>query len=259
MSQYSIAAALTLSLALGSCDAIESATVNVAYFQTETSGDLALGPSTGGAPLDERRNDLESDLGVDSSNPAILFGGTIDSEIGHFGASAFWFDQSGTGTLGNDFGDIPLGATVSSKFEFLNVKTYRGLRRHRGPDVPGRARRCGRLPRHVDAGPLEHPLADLRGARGLCTRTAPVPRCGGQAGSAERADADGLDGDRPRGREGDLLGPGEGRVGFTPTEDINVFAGYRYIAKDSSGEADSRDAEVDIVVQGWFLGGEFRF
>ena len=44
-----------------------------------------------------------------------------------------------------------------------------------------------------------------------------------------------------------------------PAERVEVFAGYRVVAMDIDGEADSRDAAVDVQVGGWFVGGEFRF
>lgn len=243
---------------LAACDSIQTTELRAAYLQSELSGDIAVGPSTGGASLDARRNSLTGDLGIDDSNPSLLVSGAIRTTIGRFGGSAFWFDDSSTGTLGQDFGDIPLGTAVDTRFEFLNVKTYWVYDVVEERDfriAPGIAVNFIDMQTEVRSTAAAQAFEEVE-------VFAPVPMLflDGEArlgpvlvaaqGGGMRIDLD--DG---IGTYWDF----EGRVGFEPTDDVEVFAGYRYLSIDSKGIASSRDAKVDIDVHGWFLGGAFRF
>lgn len=249
---------VALFLALGACNSIEGVRAHASYLQAELSGDIAVGPSTGGASLGDRENDLVDDLGVEDTHRTILIGGSVVTPIGRFGGSAFWFDDQGSGTLAQDFGDIPLGTTVASSFEFLNVKTYwvydvledRSFRLAPGVavnfiDVQTSVRST------AAAGNFEEvevfapvPMLFLDGE----ARLGPV--LVEAQGGGMRIDLED--------------GPGtywdfEGRVGFSPTEQIDLFGGYRFLSMDSDGIASGRDAKVDLQIHGWFLGGAFRF
>jgi hypothetical protein len=250
--------ALVAVLFLGACGSVEDVRVHAAYLHTSLSGEVAVGPSGGGTTLTDSGNDLVDDLGIEESNPAPLLGASFSTPIGRFGASTFWFADEGSGTLAHDFGDIPRGTGVRSDFEFLNVKTYwvyDVVEERTFRIAPGVA---------VDFIDMKTEVRSTAAAQAFeqVEVFAPVPMLflDGEArfgpfhveaqGGGMRIDlTDGV------GTYWDF----EGRVGFAPNERIDVFAGYRFLSMDSGGEASNRDANVDLQVQGWFVGGAFRF
>ncbi len=253
-----IACLLGACLGLASCKSIEESEVHAAYMHTDLQGDVAVGPSSGGANLAARRNDITGDLGIDDSQPAILFGGSMKTPIGRFGGSIFWFEDSGSGTLARDFGDIPIGATVASDFEFLNAKTYwvydvlegRNWRVSPGVAVDFfdssttvRAQNASQAFEEVDVfAPV--PLAFLDAQLDLADFS-----LNAQGGGMQITLTDGLG----------TYWDAEASVRFRPTDQVDFRAGYRFLSMDTGGDAGSRNAEVDLQVQGWFLGGGLHF
>lgn len=250
-----LVAALVATL-FASCSSTDGADLRLAYLQTAIHGDVALGPSTGGSA--DGSNDVRGDLSLGDDNHTVLLAGVVPTPAGRFGASMFWFDQSGTGTLGADFGDIPSGTLAQTETEFWNIKTYWVYDLIRTENVrlaPGVA---------VDFVDLEMSAQSTAAARTYekVEMFAPIPLLF-------------LDGDARFGRfvvaaqgggmaidleDGDgLYWDFEGRIGFVPREDLELFAGYRFLSMDIDGVADSRTGELDLQVHGWFVGGAYRF
>jgi hypothetical protein len=258
MSRRTTLLVLSLTLALCACSSIDRISANAAFMQTSVDGHVALGPSTGPVSLDDRKNYLSEDLGVEQSNPGIMLGANATTSIGRFGAAVFWFEDTGSGTLAQPFGDLPAGTAVNSEFDFRNLKTYwvydilelDGFRLAPGVavnfiDTQTKARSAtvaGNFEEAEVFAPIPLLYVDSELELGMF-------RIQAQAGGIKIDLGDG------EGVYWDL----DGRVGFAPVENVDIFAGYRYLTVDASGDARSRDAQVDLRVSGWFLGGEIRF
>ncbi len=258
MTARSAACFVVLGLLLGACSSIHGERAFAAYMQTSTSGDVSLGPTGGGVALDTRQNDFERSLGLDETKPALNFGGDMATDIGRFGASVLWFDSSGSGTLTRDFGDIPSGTLVNSKFRFFDAKTwwvYDVVERPGFRLAPGVAVDFFNMSVNAITAASPQVFEEVH-------VFAPVPMLFldaeasvdkftfvGQAGGMRIDLKDGI------GNYWDL----EGRVNYAVSDDIAVFAGYRFMSMASHGDADSRDAFVHVQTTGWFLGGELSF
>jgi hypothetical protein len=241
---------------LGSCTSTDGADLRIAYLRSRMQGDVGLGPSNGADP--GQRADVADDLGLGDANDSVLLAGVLPTGFGRFGASTFWFDKSGQDTLSGGFGDLAAGTAVRTETSFRNFKAfwaYDLLRTEHFRVAPGVALQI------LDIDLEAQSLAASAGRESV-ELFAPVPML--------YVDADARFGDLVIAAQGGGMsieledGAGtywdfEGRIGFVPREDLEFFAGYRFLSIDADGEAGSREADIDLRVDGWFLGGAYRF
>jgi hypothetical protein len=243
---------------LAACQTAPSGRVTAGYAQFSLSGQAALESSIGGPIPAGSSVDLEDDLGLDDPSGTLYLDADFEWVIGRFGASGFRYDQTGTGVLSNQFGDIVAGTPVESSVEITNVKGYWAI------DVldvgylrfaPGLA---------VDVFDVDARVASLTAISAFeeVEITTPVPMLYGELEGrvgpvAAQVDAGWMSLDL-----GDVEGTWwdvEGRVSVIVESRVELFAGYRLIDIDSEGVADGQGFEADLRLDGWYVGGGIRF
>lgn len=252
-----LSAALAATI-LVSCQSIAGTTARVAWLQTNVRGDVALGPSGGGASLGDRKVDVEDELGIDAPNDSVLLAAALPTPFGRLGASSFWLEQDGGGRLGSPFGDIAAGSQVATELSFLNVKGYWV---YDVVDTPVVRLAPGVALQFID---LELEVVDRSGGtqREDAEFFVPIPLLfldGDVQVGPLNVSAQGGGMSAHVGDGGGIHWDFEGRVSFVPAESVEVFAGYRLLTIDARGTAGSRDADLDLRIDGWFVGGGFRF
>lgn len=235
--------------ALGSCVGIQAFG---GYTQMQMSGTLALNDSGNTNNLDNIQNDVSTDLGLGDQVGAPYARATLDLGAITLTGSGFTFDVNGSGTLSQPFGDLPAGRTVDTDFKLLNVKGAIAL------DLidigtfrlsPGVA---------VDFFDVEFSMEDTATMEFEQVDTlAPVPMLFlqgevslGPVGAA--VDFGWIEADF-----GDVDGTWldiEGLATMTIVPSLEVFAGYRYISIDTTGDADGQDYAANLQLEGWTVG-----
>lgn len=256
-SSVRIALSALVLLGLAACGGV-GGTVSAGYTQMSLSGDIALAPTAGGVSLGSIQQDVESALGLDDPSGSPYLRGDVNAAIVTFTASAFQYDQSGTGTLTANFGNISAGTQVRSDmelwnlqgaalFELLNLGPVRfapglgvnyftgdiGVASLTGPSISENVSIDAPLP--LLYGEAEVALGTLRG----------IVDIGWISG--EYGDVDGTFLDLA------------GTVRLELAKHAELFAGYRWIEADVKGTVDGQAFQGDLVLQGWFLGGSLRF
>lgn len=248
------AGALTL-LLCAACSA-PSARLHAGFLQSELTGDLALSGSVRGVSANIS-TDVESGLGLVDAAGSLYTRAELDPGPVRLTASAFRYDQTGNGRLQADFGGISAGADVASD---IRLGTLKGAISIDLIDV-GPVRISPGV--GADLFALDATVTEsLTGQTERIDELLPVPMVFVQ-GEVDvgpvsvTLDVGGMDGsyDKFRGTFFDV----EGLVLFSPVENVEVFAGYRWIAMDSSGSTDGQDYAADLNLSGWFLGGGLRF
>lgn len=245
--------------ALGTASCTVSGSAYAAFIQTEVRGNVALDASPpGGTALGTIQVDLDDELGIDEPYPSLLVGGKLVTDFGRISVSAFRYDESGSGTLARDFGDIGAGAAVESELRFDNIKAFWSWDLLEwGPlrIAPGVG---------ADVFLLETSVRSVSPVSAFeeIDVTAPVPMVfleseldlGPVVAIVEAGGMDVHleDGD---GTYWDL----DGRVALRLGDQLEVFAGYRYIHLEADGVVDGQRFDADIDVTGWFLGGAIGF
>ncbi len=242
-------------LLLASCGFVSGSELRAGYASLSLGGEIALDSSVGTGLTSI---DLSDDLNVDDAAGTFVFGGGLDTSIGNVSVSGFLFSQDGRGTLSSDFGDIPAGTSVESSFDFDNLKAFWSF------DVldlevfrlaPGVGVDLMRIDATVESvtavSAFENidvmapvPMLFLEGEVDVGLVNAVV-----EAGwmSVDLGDADGTFWDV------------EARVDVPLGDTFGVFAGYRYLSIDSSGDTDGQAFDADLTLDGWMLGGRLRF
>ncbi|MGA1018856.1 MAG: hypothetical protein ACO3YY_12840 [Phycisphaerales bacterium] len=235
---------------------VEDAEIRLDFLKASMDGNVALGSSGGTAGTNV---DINDDLGLGNATSAPLLAAAVPTAWGRVGASAFWFNDTTNGTLSSGaYGDLAAGSQVRSEFSFTNVKAWWTFDAYRSESVrisPGFALDVFDVDLDVSAaGPAQRfENLDL-------LAPVPMPFLDGEArfgdffvagqGGAMRIDlGDGL------GTYWDL----EGRIGYLVDDKVEFHTGYRAVGIDANGNADDRQAAVDLIVHGWFVGGSFRF
>ncbi len=252
-------ASLSLSLlALCSCEAVDGYAA-AGYMQSAVSGDIALGPSSGGGA--STTTDIESNLGIDEDDGSVYVRAEVDTNAGRWGVSGFSYSQTGTGVLSGTFGDIGglgPGAVVSSELEFNNLKaswTWDLVEEGGFRFSPGLALNIFDVDTRVSS---VTPVSAFEEVSVL----APVPMIYMQTEFdmgyvIANLDAGGMHIDLrdAKGTYWDI----DAMLRVRPFEQFEIFGGYRYLEMDADGKTDGQDFSADIKLNGWFFGGMFNF
>jgi opacity protein-like surface antigen len=238
-----------LLLSLGSCGSAGIKLFGGAA-QLGLSGTMGLDDSGGGGGFNQIDVD---DLGLGGEEISPYGRAEIDLGLIHLTGSGFIFETSGSGTLSQDFGDIPVTTDVNSSLEMLNAKGAISF------DIidlgplrisPGVAVDYLQIDMNVTStsGPPASEQLDI---------DAPVPMLFVQ-GEVDlgllNATVDvgwiSLDLDDISGTWWDI----EGLASFNLFPALELFAGYRYISADVDGTADGQLFDTDLEIQGFTAG-----
>jgi hypothetical protein len=246
--------ATTALLALASC-AGAGVSGRVGYMQSKLGGEIALAPNVGGTNLGTIHESVDQlGLGDESGSPYAR----VQADIGimSLSVSGFTLHDEGTAPLNVNFGGITAGTTVNSKVDFGNVKAALVFPIGIGPVhvAPGLAVDVFDLNvrvHDINSNASEKidvlvpaPLAFVRGSVDLYG-IALVGEAGYMKLSVDQVDGEFLD----------LETWAEVRV----TPSLFVFGGYRYIKIKGDGIVDNQDFSTDLDINGFMLGGGFRF
>ena len=126
-------------LVLPSCYQLE-VTAEAAYAQLSLDGDIGY---RNGATTASIEQDIESAFGLGDDQGTPYGRVMVDVGVPVLAVSGFQFEESGTGYLQADFGNVPAGIGVDSDFEMTNAKASLAFQIDLGPVAisPGRAAR----------------------------------------------------------------------------------------------------------------------
>jgi hypothetical protein len=223
----------------------------------EPSGDIALQNSAGTLNLGLAKNDLEGDLDLGEQETSPYLRLEVDWGPQRVRASGFGFEDTGSGLLANDFGDLLAGSAVGTSIEFFNVSAAWSY-----DLVPGESFRVGPglqfgfysldvSAQAVGFAAFERVSTDVLVPELFVAGEADfgwgslVAEIGWMEASLRDAS----------GRYWDV----DALVRVHPASQIELFLGYRYILMDADGLAASRDFAGDVNVSGWLVGGGVRF
>ena len=234
---------------LGSCVGIKGFG---GYTQMQLSGTLALNDSGNTNNLDNIQNDVDSAFGLGEAVGAPYVRGELDLGGIVLTGSGFTFDQTGSGTLSQPFGDIPAGTAIDTDFELLNIK---GALSFDIIDVGGVRISPGVAVDFFDIDVrLENPATlEFEDVDTL----APVPMLFVQGEVSLGPVGATVDFGWMSADFGDVDGTwmdieGLARLNLMPT--LEIFAGYRYISLDSTGDADGQEYSANLQLEGWTAG-----
>ena len=231
--------------------------IDVGYAQFSLSGNVALAPSVGQVNLGQQKVDVQDDLGLDQATGSPYGRLQVDLGLPNLSLSGFAFEDEGRGTLQANFGDIMVGTPVETKVDALNFKgtlTFDLLDMKIVRLSPGVA---------IDYFDL---TIDVN-ATGLATQEqldahAPIPLLFAQGEvdlkyASLLVEAGWINADL-----GDAKGTCidvEAQLRVFIGQGFHVFGAYRYINLDADGKADGQAFVGDITLQGWMIGGGYRF
>jgi hypothetical protein len=248
-----LAAAFAAAFGCGSCTQMHG-TAQAGYSQMAIDGRVALSTAGGGASIDQ---DVDSAFGIGDPQGAPYVRAQLDFGTPVLTASAFTFNESGSGTLNANFGSITSGTPVNSDLRFTDAKVSLAFDIPLGPIkiAPGLAADLIYLEMNVRS-TLSASSEDLK-------VFAPVPM------GFVRAEADlgvvGLVGEFGYVKNpniGDVEGTlwdGEVMAELRAGRALLLFAGYRTISVNGSGTVDNQDFSTDLRISGWTIGGGLRF
>lgn len=235
--------------ALGSCVGIKAFG---GYTQMQLSGTLALNDAGNSSNLDNIQNDVEDDFGLGDQVGAPYVRGEIDLGAITLTGSGLTFSETGMGTLSQPFGDVPAGTAIDTDFELLNLKGAIGL------DLIdlGAVRISPGV--SVDVFDIDMRLENPATLEFEQVDTlAPVPMLFvqgevsfGPVGATLDVGFMDADFDEIGGTWIDI----EGLATLNLVPAMEIFAGYRYISIDTTGDADGQEYAADLELQGWTLG-----
>ncbi len=248
-----IACCVATALCAAGCVPVDLS-AKLGYAETKVGGRLALDSSGGGQPV-EQGVDSAFGLGDARGSPFVRgradFGGPVVT------GSALWLRESGRGQLADSFGGLPGGTQVESRLDLGLAKLSAAWEFDVGPLRLGpgvlfdvfaldfSARELVLNSREIIDEVLFVPMPFLRaeGCVGSWRATAEV-------GWLEVSD----------------LGDTEGRfvdveaiVEWSPVPHANLFAGYRFLGIDGSGDTGTETFAADLRLRGWTIGGGIRF
>lgn len=239
-------------LVLPSCYSFE-VTGQAAYAQLALDGDIGYRSGTSGAAIGQ---DIESAFGLGDDQGVPYARVMVDTGVPVLAVSAFQFDESGTGVLNANFGDLSAGLAVNTDFEMTNAKASYAFQIDLGPVAiaPGIA---------VDYFDLSIDVQDVFGAqREQVDLAGPVPMLfvrgevdlGIVAAVAEGGYME-IDIDDVTASLLDL----EALLEVRPTDLLHLFVGYRYLNLQADGEIDGDTFDTDFTLSGFLIGGGVRF
>ena len=250
--------ALLSLLAFCSCEATDGY-VAAGYMQSSVSGDIALGPSSGGGASSS--TDIENNLGIEDDDGSLYVKAEVDTAAGRWGVSGFTYSQTGTGVLDGTFGDIGglgPGAVVTSELEFNNLKaswTWDLVEVGVFRFSPGFAINIFDIDTRVSSVTPVSAFEEV-------SVFAPVPMIYLQSEVdlqyvIANLDVGGMHIDLrdAKGTYWDI----DAMLRVRPFEQFEIFGGYRYLEMDADGRTEGQDFSADIKLSGWFCGGMFNF
>jgi len=233
------------------------ANAHVGYTRMRMSGTMALNATAGGTPVASIKNDIETDLGLGDPSDSLYARVELDGGPIALTASGFQYAESGSGTLTFDFGNISAGTTVDSDIEFNNLKValtldiidVAGVRLSPGVgvdlfDVKMSVKDTTMLIDESVDELLPVPMVFVKGELALGPVTATVD-AGGMSATVQELN----------GSYWDI----EGLVRLKLFSNLEAFAGYRYISIDGDGTSEGQDFDVNVVLDGWMIGGGVSF
>lgn len=244
---------LLTALLLAAC-AGQTYRANVGPLFVRTTGKVSLQNSTNSLELG-RHNNIDDNFGGSGTTAVPYVRLQTDKDLHRVRVTGWGLDDSGTGTLKNDFGVISAGSQVSSSLQMYAIGGTYGyslLRREHLRVAIGAelnfysldvSARSGALNESVKTSVLvPMPYAEVeamwdRFAFGL----------NGAFMSADLGDANG--------QYIDTEAYGRWQAG----ENFDITAGYRYLSIDAWGTADSRDFDADVKAQGIFVTAGVKF
>lgn len=240
---------------LSSCFSF-GARADVGYTQMAVTGNVAYTTGLSGGTINASQ-DVESGLGLGDQSGSPYGRVELDFGVPRLQLSAFQFADEGTGTLQANFGNISSGVDVRSKLEFTNVKGSFSFDIDLGPlrVSPGLA---------VDFFDAHLEVADTGG---LVSETIdeplPLPLLFLGAGAdfgilSLDGEVGYLDTPKVQGIEGKVL-DAEAMLRLKPMPLLELFAGYRFLNLQASGEFNQDRGSLDLDIQGWVVGGGIRF
>jgi len=238
--------------ALEACSGLKLG-ADVGYGKFAVSGDLGLGPSTGGPPTGSI--DIEDSLGIKDGKgtPYVRVQGA--AAVLAFTASGFTFNQNAQGLLKDAFGDIPANTAVNTdtdltvfkgavSFDILNVGVVRV-----SPGLAVDYLDMSFIPSATGIsqevkGQTPVPLLFLQAEANFGPVSAVVDLGGIQA-NLEQANGS--------------LYDIEALVRFHPTANLHLFGGIRNLIMDADGDQNNQLFTADLRVTGWMAGVGLQF
>lgn len=246
---------ITVAALLGLCSCYQlEVSAQAGYAQLALDGDLGY---VGGSSNAEIRQDIESAFGLGDDQGSVYGRASVDFGVPTLTASGFLFEDEGQGILTTDFGDNLVANTpVASEFSMANAKVSYVFDISLGPVTisPGLA---------ADFVDLSMEVRDTLGiVSEKVELQAPIPlaflRAGldfGIVGAMVEGGYMQVDIDDVEAKMLDI----EALVEVRPLDWLNVFVGYRSIEVQAEGLIDEDQADIDIGVSGWLIGGGIRF
>jgi hypothetical protein len=223
----------------------------------QSHGHVGLQNSTGTLVIGQNMAELDGNLGLGDTDAAPYLRFEADWDRHRVKLNGFGYEQSGSGTLSGNFGDIPAGTAVTTSLDYVNIDvawSYDLLADERWRLGPG-----------VQAGYYSMKI----GTNSL------VPVAFETVHSEVIVPELYLDGEvklGPVALRSNLgvmtadLGDGKGRyLDFDLGADLRlgqsfqVSAGYRHLVMDANGNASGRDFDADVYTNGFYITGGVRF
>ncbi|MCA8977952.1 MAG: hypothetical protein KDC98_24715 [Planctomycetes bacterium] len=245
----------SLVLLLSACSFV-GATGEVGFTRIGVAGDVALASATGGVqPSSYQGLDTSLGLGSELGSPHVR--GQLDLGNTVLTGSAFMLSEDGDGTLAKTFGPLSTGTTVRSRLELTEAKVSITHDFDLGLVKVSPGLGLDALDLRVSA------RESAFGNEGSIDQLLPLPmlfcRAEGDVGLATVvAEVGYLDMPDLGGARFTLLDL-EALLEFNLLPTVHLFAGYRMIDLDGYGEADGSSFALDLVVDGWTIGGGIRF
>lgn len=231
-------------------------TGQMGYAHMEVGGELALSAAVGANPSAINQG-IDSAFGLGERQGSPYYRAQVDLGAPVVTASAFWLRESGDGQLANSFGGLLSGAAVNSRLDLTVAKVTAAYDFDLGvvklsPGVQFDLFALDFDVREPAFGASEDiddvvfvPMPCLRAEAGVLGATAAL-----DLGYLEMSGSDGNDG-----QFFDM----EAMVEWPLAPLAHLFVGYRYISIDGEGDTDTADFATDLQIQGWIIGGGFRF
>lgn len=224
------------------------------YQNTKLTGEIGLAPT--GNTLPPQKIDLEQDLGIQDESDSIYLRGELALLSFRGTLSAFTYEESGNGTLSAQFGDLTVNTPVASDIEIGSLKGALTYDLNFGPVrlSPGVA---------VNYLDFESTVTALNVvAFETLDLDAPVPLLYAQGeveffGLSGQLDIGWIDAniEDVDGMVWDI----EAMLRYEMFSKVELFAGYRFISAEVSGDADGQNFDGEFEFSGWFVGGGIRF
>lgn len=225
------------------------------YIETELSGEVGLEGGVG--PVVATSNvDVQDSLGLGKEGSP-YFRADLGTGIVNITGSVFSYDAKGDGLLTANFGGISAGVPVQTDLEFLNIKgaiTFDLI--NIGPV---------RLSPGVAVDYFDWKMQVTTTALNVTEQLnaeVPVPLLFAQGEVTLGPVAALVDFGGMKASWGDIDGTYydlEALLRVNPFSKIELIAGYRWIAVESTGESNGQRYDADVELQGWFVGGGLAF